>query len=83
MGISFMTRLRKNRKPKPKPLAVLAQDELEALQRRKRIVAEANATSTLIKHGYAVFWQGIQQKYELPDDIEFIDETGEIFAKED
>ncbi len=77
---TYFSMKRKNRKPKA--LVVLTSDELEALQRRKRILAEANATASMLRHGYAVFWQSLQQKYELPDDIDFSDETGEIFAKE-
>lgn len=65
-----------------KPFVVLTSDELDALQRRKNILMEANATAALLRGGYAVFWQALQQKYELPDDFEFRDETGEIFVKE-
>ena len=67
---------------KQKPLVVLTPNELEALRRRKHILVEANVTASLLLSGYAVFWRSLQQKYTLPDDIEFIDETGEIFAKE-
>ena len=65
-----------------KPLAKLDDWDLTRFKDQKRILQDAQKMVSMLKVSYQVMWHKFAAKYELPDDVELDEATGEIFAAE-
>jgi len=71
------------RSKKPKPIAKLEPDELEQLVNNERVMNDFRRAYMLMVKGQQTLWWSLRQKYNLPEEIDFNRETGEIFKKAD
>ena len=65
-----------------KPLAKLDDWDLTRFKDQKRILQDAQKMVSMLNVSYQVMWHKFAAKYELPDDVELNEKTGEIFAAE-
>jgi hypothetical protein len=69
------------RSKKPRPIAKLEPDELEQLVNNERVMDDFRRAYMLMVKGQQTLWWSLRQKYNLPEEIDFNRETGEIFKK--
>ncbi len=67
--------------PEPEPVATLTAEERKNVVEQKRLTTDALMSSSMMRHSYNALWANLKKQYELPDEFDFEDATGRIFAK--
>ncbi len=70
------------RKKKPKVIAKLNADELRRVMEQRRLLADSEMQTSMMRCSYRVLWRALQEKYELPEDVDLEDATGKLFKKD-
>ena len=65
------------------PVAKLNAQDMHRFKQQQRIIRDAQMSLSMLNCSYRALWLDIRTRYELPDQFEMDEKTGEIFAVEE
>jgi hypothetical protein len=65
----------------PSPLAVFTKAELNTLRVAKLELTRVSLQTSLMSRGNNALWQGLQKRYNLPEEFDFDWNTGGAYKK--
>ena len=69
--------------PNEAPVAKLDAKDMHRFKEQQRIIRDAQMVLSMLNCSYRALWVDIRNRYELPDQFEMDEKTGEIFAVEE